>query len=117
MTAGAMAFVKTGIDKYLATRPMAEAEADNIRKAKWYPKEDKLTSPTTNVSALRTQLEVVRNKFKLSSFWSAKNQIRIGRYDAKFYNENAMVTIHKDTIDIRVNPLGHLVCDRMQLCN
>lgn len=72
---------------------------------------------TKNVHILRKQLEVVRDKFKLSSFWSSSNQVRIGRYDTKFYyNGKPEAWSHRDSIDVNINPAGHFACDFIQLC-
>jgi hypothetical protein len=116
---GAVAFGTSKVLKYLETRPMFEGEADKIlrdyagEEVKRYPKQNVITK---DIPTLREQLQVVRDKFKLSSFWSKSNQVRIGRYDTKFYEYKNEAWSSIDIVDVNVNPIGHFFCDFMGLC-
>ena len=71
---------------------------------------------TKDIPTLREQLQVVHDKYKLSSFWSKSNQVRIGRYDTKFYEYKNEAYSSIDIVDVNVNPIGHFFCDFMGLC-
>ena len=119
---GAVAFWTSKVLEYLETRPMFEGEADRIlrdyteggEEVKRWPEQNTITK---DIPTLKKQLQVVRDNFKLSSFWSESNQVRIGRYDTKFYEYKNEAYSSIDIVDVNVNPIGHFFCDYMRLCH